>query len=114
MVVGSAALPGIRDRGVAFVGVLRSSLKRAVNARFAAAGTATFAELANPVDATGDLATDVERLRARTNAQASLLRAVIYNREVEAAGGKAMATMVAKALIPLITTVIKLRKVLGI
>jgi hypothetical protein len=98
----------------AFIGVLRSGLKRAVADRFAQAGSATFTELSSPVEASGDLAADVDRLRTRTNAQAALLRAVIYNREVESAGGKAMATMVAKALIPLITTAIKLRKVLGI
>jgi hypothetical protein len=97
-----------------FIGVLRSGLKRAVAERFSRAGSGTFSELSTPIEPTGELATDVERLRARTNAQAELLRAVIYNREVESAGGKAMATMVAKALIPLITTAIKLRKVLGV
>lgn len=98
----------------AFVGVLRGSLKRAVDAQFQAAGHATLAELAEPLAPSGDLATDVERLRTRTATQAEVLRAVIYQREVERAGGRAMVSMVAKALIPLITTAIKLRKVLGV
>ncbi|MBA2541524.1 MAG: hypothetical protein H0V17_17915 [Deltaproteobacteria bacterium] len=98
----------------AFVGVLRGALKRAVSARFTAAGRGTLTALAEPLTASSDLATDVERLRVRSNAQAEVLRAVIYQREVEGAGGKAMVSMVAKALIPLVTTAIKLRKVLGI
>jgi hypothetical protein len=98
----------------AFVGVLRGSLKRAVSAKFTAAGKNTIAELAEPLTTSGDLATDVERLRTRTAVQAEVLRAVIYQREVEQAGGRAMLSMVAKALIPLVTTAIKLRKVLGI
>lgn len=97
-----------------FVGVLRATLKRAVNTRFTAAGSATLAALAEPLEASGDLATDVERLRTRTSSQAEVLRLVIYQREVEQAGGRAMVSMVAKALIPLITTAIKLRKVLGV
>ncbi len=98
----------------AFVGVLRSTLKRAIASRFTAAGSATLAALAEPLESSGDLATDVERLRTRTGAQAEILRLVIYQREVEQAGGRAMVSMVAKALIPLVTTGLKLRKVLGV
>jgi len=98
----------------AFVGVLRRTLKRAVSARFAAAGNATFTALASPLEPSGDLATDVEQLRIRTAAQAEVLRAVIYQREVEQAGGRAIMSMVGKALIPLVTTVLKLKKVFGI
>ncbi len=97
-----------------FVGVLRGTLQRAVNARFTAAGRGTLAELAEPLTASGDLATDVERLQTRATMQAAILRAVIYQREVDRAGGRAMMSVVAKALIPLITTAIKLRKVLGV
>jgi hypothetical protein len=97
-----------------FVGVLRAAFKRAVNERFAAAGTASWSQLTEPLAPTGDLATDVERLRTRSDAQAEVLRAVIYQREVDAAGGKAMLSMVAKALIPLVTTALKLKKVLGV
>lgn len=97
-----------------FVRVLRASLTRAVNARFAEVGDAALAELESPLDATGDLARDVERLRARANAQAGLLRAVAYQREVDVVGSRTMAAMVAKALVPLATTALKLRKMLGV
>ena len=97
-----------------FVRILRASLTRAVAARFADAGDAALAELANPFETTGDLPTDVEHLRTRAHAQAGLLRAIVYQRAVDNVGSHTMATMVAKALIPLVTAAIKLRKVLGI
>jgi hypothetical protein len=84
-----------------FVRVLRGALTRAVNARFAEAGELALRELARPLEATGDVGTDVEALRARANAQAGLLRAVVFQREVDTIGHRTMAA-------------IKLRKVLGL
>ncbi len=98
----------------AFVKVLRGSLTKAVNERFAAAGDAALAELASPLEETGDPATDVAQLRARANAQAGLLRAVVFQREVDEVGTRTMAAMVAKALVPLATTALKMRKMLGL
>jgi hypothetical protein len=98
----------------AFVRVLRSSLTKAVNARFAEAGDLALAELASPLESTGALADDVALLRARANAQAGLLRAVVFQREVDAVGSRTMAAMVAKAIVPLATTALKLRKLLGL
>lgn len=98
----------------AFVRVLRASLTRAVNEQYAKHGDATLLELANEVPATGDLSNDVELLRARANAQAGLLRAVVFQREVDVVGGRTMAAMIAKAAVPLFTTALKLRKVLGL
>jgi hypothetical protein len=97
-----------------FVRVLRSSLTRSINTHFARAGDAALAELARPIEPAADLATDVERLRTRANAQADLLRAVAFQREVDVVGSRTLAAMVAKALIPLVTSALKLRKVLGL
>ena len=97
-----------------FVRVLRTALTRSINTRFARAGDAALAELAHPIESSSDLATDVERLRIRANAQADLLRAVAFQREVDVVGSRTLAAMVAKALIPLLTTALKLRKVLGV
>ncbi|MEJ7602400.1 MAG: hypothetical protein WKG01_31185 [Kofleriaceae bacterium] len=97
-----------------FVRVLRTSLTRSINTQFARAGDTALTELAQPIEPSADLATSVERLRIRANAQADLLRAVAFQREVDVVGSRTLAAMVAKALIPLLTTALKLRKVLGV
>jgi len=97
----------------AFVRVLRGSLTKAVNARYAKADDAALAELTRPLEPTGELATDVALLRARANAQSRLLRALVFQREVTIVGSSTMATMVAKAILPLATAALKLRKLLG-
>jgi hypothetical protein len=98
-----------------FVRVLRGALTRAVNAQFAAAGDAALDLLSTPAPAaTGDTARDVEALRVRVDAQAGLLRAVAYQREVDVVGGRTMLAIVAKALVPLATSALKLKKLFGL
>jgi hypothetical protein len=97
-----------------FVRVLRGRLTRAVAAQFAAAGDRALLDLATPVEPTGDPARDVARLCERANAQAELVRAVVFQREVDSVGNRTILAMIAKAFVPLATTALKLRKVLGL
>jgi hypothetical protein len=97
-----------------FVRVLRGRLTRAVAQQFAAAGDRALLDLATPVEPTGDAARDVARLCERANAQADLVRAVVFQREVDSVGNRTILAMIAKAFVPLATTALKLRKVLGL
>lgn len=97
----------------AFVRALRSSLRRAANARFATASKVSLGELFGPVESTGDLATDLDRLRTRANAQSELLHTFVLQRKVDSLGIGTMVTMMVKALVPLVTTGLKVRKMLG-
>jgi len=83
---------------IAFVTQLRSAMTKAVNAEFAEAGDAALQTM------------DGMTLEARVEAQGKLLRAVVYLREVEKIGGRTMITIGAKALLPLVTTVLKIAK----
>ena len=95
---------------ITFVVQLRGGLSRAVNREFAAAGNAALTDLATPMTLTGDAEADVVRLRARVEAQSGLVRAIVLQREVDKVGGRTMIAGGAKALIPLVTTVLKIMK----
>ncbi len=95
-----------------FVRILRSKLTRAVNAQLAEAGERALTS--RDLEATGDSDADLAALRDRVAVQAELIRTIVFQREVDSIGNRTMWSMVAKAMIPLVTTVLKMRKVLGL
>jgi hypothetical protein len=97
-----------------FVRTLRKRLTRAVDSEYTAMGDRALERLGEPLVATGDPALDIEQLRGHANAQADLIRAFMFQREVDTIGGKTMLSMVAKALVPLATTALKMRKLVGL
>jgi hypothetical protein len=94
------------------VRLLRRALTATVNRMFAAAGDAALEELAVPVELSGDPAADVRRLERRVEASSGLLRAIVFQREVDALGGRSVNLMLAKALVPLGTVAIRVYKML--
>ncbi|MBI5499673.1 MAG: hypothetical protein HY907_05490 [Deltaproteobacteria bacterium] len=95
---------------VIYLKLLRGALTKTVNQMFAAAGDAGLAALAEPLEPTGDGARDVERLRARVNAQAALVRAISFQREVDAIGGRSLSAILLKSSPALMTTLRRLVK----
>ncbi len=95
---------------ISFVTQLRGGLTRAVNREFATAGNIALTDMATPMALTGDAEADVIRLRARVEAQSGLVRAIVFQREVDKVGGRTMVTVGMKALIPLVTTALKIAK----
>jgi len=87
---------------------LRRSLTRAVAALFAESSDRALAELAQPLEATGNVDADLGRLRDRVEAQAGIIRAVAFQREVDQLGGKTLTLVAVKAAVPLITAVLTL------
>ena len=85
---------------------LRRALTRAVNARFGAAGDAALELLAEPLELSGDPAADVDRLRAYVEAHNAIARAGMFQREIDQLGGRAMKTVIAKA-VPVLTAAAK-------
>ncbi|MCX5745188.1 MAG: hypothetical protein NT062_22100 [Proteobacteria bacterium] len=95
---------------VAFVTQLRNGMTRAVNAEFLAAGNTALADLAVPIVRSGDAEVDLARLQARVDAQAGLVRAVVFQREADKIGGRTIISIGFKALLPIITTILKIAK----
>jgi hypothetical protein len=89
---------------VVFVVALRFKLTRAVNDEFARAGAVTLQDLAS--DVTGD--DGVEALRRRANAQSGLLRAIVFQREVDVIGRRVLRLTTLKAAAPLITAIVRI------
>ena len=98
---------------LAFVVALRKQIHKAVRKLLAHAGGIALAELAQPLVLTGESNRDVERLRARVDAQGGVIRAVALQREADLVGGRAVVAIALKAAIPLITTAIKIKKMFG-
>ncbi len=97
-----------------FATTLKKRMTRAVNEEFAAAGDVALADMAQPLALSGDPAADVERLRARVEAQSGLLRAAIFQREVDALGTRTILSIVVKSLVPLVTAALKIKKLFGV
>lgn len=91
---------------VVYLKTLRAALTRAVNELFAAAGDAGLESLANPVALTGDAAADLEIMRGRLDAQAGLVRAIAFQREVDAVGGRTLGSVMLKSS-PALTALVK-------
>lgn len=89
---------------------LRRSLTRAVAALFAESSDRALTELAQPLEATGNVETDLGRLRDRVEVQAGIIRAVAFQREVDQLGGKTLSLVAVKAAVPLVTALIRLLK----
>lgn len=85
---------------------LRKSLTRAVNEKFGAAGDAALERLAQPIELTGDPTKDAEQLKALAEAQGTVLRAITFQREIDQIGGRAVRTVMAKA-VPALSAVAK-------
>ena len=83
---------------------LRKALTRAVNETFGPTGDAALEFLSVPLELTGDPGVDAERLRASFDAQSTVLRAMTLQREIDQLGGRAMRTVMAKA-VPALTAV---------
>jgi hypothetical protein len=96
-----------------FATTLKRRLTRAVNQELAAAGDVALAEMARPLALAGDPTVDLERLRARVDAQSGLLRAAIFQREVDALGTRTMVSIIVKSLVPLVTAGLKIKKLFG-
>jgi hypothetical protein len=96
-----------------FATTLKKKMTRAVNELFAEAGDVALAEMAQPLALAGDAAVDVERLRVRVEAQSGLLRAAIFQREVDALGTRTIAAIIVKSLVPLVTAALKIKKLFG-
>jgi hypothetical protein len=95
---------------VVVVTQLRKAMTRAVNTELADAGNIALAEMEQPLALTGIAQTDVERLKARIDAQGGLLRAVAFQHEINRLGGRAVFTIVLKSLAPIVTTILKIAK----
>ena len=98
---------------IVFVKVLRSRLTRAVAEELAETGDAALEEIGS-AEAAGDAPVDVARLQSQVRTHGRLLRASVFQREVDGIGGRTMAAMMAKASVPLLTTALKLRKLFGL
>jgi len=85
------------------VKMLRRALTSTVNRMFAAAGDVALEQLADPAALT---------IEQRVDASSGLLRAIVFQREVDAMGGRSMNLMLAKALVPLGTVAIRVIKML--
>lgn len=97
-----------------FATTLKKRLTRAVNDEFSQAGDVALADMAQPLALSGDAAVDVERLRARVEAQSGLLRAAIFQREVDALGTRTILAIIVKSLVPLATAALKMKKLFGL
>ncbi len=82
---------------------VRAALTGTVNRMFAAAGDVALDQLAEPRELT---------VEQRLDATSGLLRAIVFQREVDAMGGRSMNLMLAKALVPLGTVAIRVIKML--
>src|SRR5204862_8223463 len=96
-----------------FAKLLRARLTRAVADELAETGDAALAEIGSSATA-DDAPVDVARLQAQVRTHGALLRATVFQREVDAICGRTMAAMMAKASVPLLTTALKLRKLFGL
>jgi hypothetical protein len=95
---------------IGFVVALRKTVHRSVGAVVKAASIVAIAEEGNPLALTGDANVDVVRLHTRLEAQGQMIRAIALQHEADKIGGRALATVVLKAALPLITTALKIRK----
>jgi hypothetical protein len=95
---------------IVFVARLRKAMTRAVDRELSKAGDIALEDMAVPLVLTGRVELDLVRLRARTEAQGGLLRAVVFQREVDAIGGRAMGTIIMKSLAPIVTAALKIAK----
>jgi hypothetical protein len=92
---------------------LRTGLTRAVNALFAEAGDHALVQLAEPLVLSGDAAADLPKVHARVEAQAGVIRAIAFQREVDTLGGRTLLGIVFKAIIPLATAGFRILKMKG-
>lgn len=95
---------------IAFVALLRRGMTRAVNEEFITAGNVALADMAQPIVLSGDATTDIKRLQERIDAQAGLLRAAVFQREVDRIGGRTIMMVGLKAMAPIITAIAKIVK----
>lgn len=85
---------------------LRKALTRAVNEKFGEPGDAALELIAVPLQLTGDPMIDAEQLKAFSEAQSTVLRAITFQREIDQIGGRALRTVMAKAA-PALSAVVK-------
>ncbi|MGE5182225.1 MAG: hypothetical protein ACM31C_09190 [Acidobacteriota bacterium] len=97
-----------------FATTLKRRMTRAVNDEVAEAGDVALADMARPLALSGDPAVDVERLCARVEAQSGLVRAAIFQREVDALGTRTILAIIVKSLLPLATAALKIQKLFGL
>lgn len=88
---------------VVSVRLLRAGLTRAVNTMFAEGADVALQELAGPLDLTGDAEKDVPALAQRVEAQSGVIRAIAFQREVDAMGSRTLLGVVLKAVAPMAT-----------
>ena len=90
---------------VGYVFLIRRALTMAIDEAFAEAGDSMLEDSAKPLELSGSVtAEDLERLRIRLNSSVALLRAIAFQREVDALGARGLSTLMAKAL-PVLATV---------
>lgn len=84
---------------VGYVSLIRKALTHAVNEAFAAAGDETLEESATPLEVTGTpSADDLKCVISRLNASQALLRAIVFQREVDSLGSRGLNALLVKAL----------------
>jgi hypothetical protein len=89
---------------------IRRALTAAVNRVFAEAGDAALEEMETPLKLDGHTEVDLERVRSRLDASSGLLRAVVFQREVDALGTHSLNLMFLKAVVPLGTVAMRILK----
>ncbi|MFO0549325.1 MAG: hypothetical protein U0271_13110 [Polyangiaceae bacterium] len=84
---------------VAYISLIRKALTGAVNDAFAAAGDETLEESATPLEVTGSPSADeLKCVISRLNASQALLRAIVFQREVDSLGSRGLNALLMKAL----------------
>lgn len=89
---------------------IRRALTVAVNRIFAEAGDAALEEMETPLHLDGRPDVDLARVKERLDASSGLLRAVVFQREVDALGTHSLNLMFLKAVVPLGTVVVRVFK----
>lgn len=97
---------------VSFVFLIRRALTQAINDHFAAAGDNMLEASEGPLELSGSAPADMERLKSRLNASVALLRAIAFQREVDALGARGLNTLMLKALPALGTVGIRVYKLI--
>lgn len=89
--------PDRRCAGVAYLKLLRGALTKSVNELFAEAGDAGLEQLGQPLELSGAAEQDVAILQKRLDAQSGLVRAIAFQREVDALGSRTLSGVMIKA-----------------
>jgi hypothetical protein len=97
---------------ISFVFLIRRALTQAINDHFAAAGDNMLEASEGPLELGGATSEDMEKLKIRLYASVALLRAMAFQREVDALGSRGLNTLMLKALPALGTVGIRVYKLI--